>query len=52
MSFISGTDREIKFSSELSKEDRAVIHKISQQYGLKHKSYGKGDDRYLVVGKD
>ena len=52
MSFISGKDREIKFSSELSKEDRAVIHKISQQYGLKHKSYGKGDDRYLVVGKD
>ena len=52
LSFISGPDREIKFSSELSKEDRAVIHKISQQYGLKHRSYGKGDDRYLVVGKD
>ncbi|XP_078350233.1 NF-kappa-B-repressing factor-like [Oculina patagonica] len=52
MSFISGPDREIKFSNELSKEDRALVHKISQQYGLKHRSYGKGDDRYLVVGKD
>lgn len=52
LSFISGPDREIKFSNELSKEDRALVHKISQQYGLKHRSYGKGDDRYLVVGKD
>lgn len=52
LSFISGTDREIKFSNELSKEDRALVHKISQQYGLKHRSFGKGDDRYLVVGKD
>lgn len=52
VSFISGPDRELKFSNDLSKEDRAVVHKISQQYGLKHTSYGKGGDRYLVVGKD
>lgn len=52
VSFVSGLDREIKFSNDLSKEDRALVHKISQQYGLKHKSYGKGNDRYLVVSKD
>lgn len=52
VSFVSGPDREIKFSNDLSKEDRALVHKISQQYGLRHKSYGKGDDRYLVVSKD
>lgn len=52
VSFISGPDREIKFSNDLSKEDRALVHKLSQQYGLKHRSYGKGDERYLVVGKD
>lgn len=52
VSFVSGPDQEIKFSNDLSKEDRALVHKISQQYGLRHKSYGKGDDRYLVVSKD
>ena len=52
VSFISGRDREIKFSNDLSKEDRALVHKISQQYGLKHRSFGKGDDRYLMVSKD
>lgn len=51
-SFISSTDQEIKFSNELSKEDRALVHKISQQYGLKHRSYGKDEDRYLVVSRE
>ena len=51
-SFISGEDRIIKFSNELSKEDRALVHTISQRYGLKHRSFGKGEDRYLVVSKD
>ena len=52
LSFISGGDQQIKFSNELSKEDRAIIHTISQRYGLKHRSYGKGQERYLVVSKD
>lgn len=49
--FIAGPEQQIKFSSELSKEDRVVVHKISQQYGLKHKSYGADNERYLVVSK-
>ena len=52
MKFIADhTQTDIKFSSELTKEDRALVHRVSQQYGLKHRSYGKGEDRYLVVGK-
>ena len=49
--FIAGPEQQIKFSSDLSKEERVVVHKISQQYGLKHKSYGAVNERYLVVSK-
>jgi len=52
LSFIRGCDRDMKFSNELSKEDRALVHKMSKQYGLKHRSFGKGEDRYLVVSKE
>ena len=51
MDFINGTDNDIKFSSELAKEDRALVHKLCQQFGLRHQSFGKGEDRYLVVSK-
>lgn len=43
--------RELRFSSDLSREDRAIVHKICQQYGLRHKSFGTGEDRYLVISK-
>ncbi len=43
------TEIEIKFSNDLSKTDRALIHKLSQKYGLGHKSYGTGENRYLLV---
>ena len=44
-------DCDIKFSSDLSKDDRALIHRLCRQYGLKHKSFGKGNERYLIVSK-
>lgn len=50
-SFLSSTDQQIKFSTELTKEDRAVVHEISKRYGLKHRSFGKDKDRYIVVCK-
>ena len=43
--------KELKFSSDLSREDRAVVHKICQQHGLRHKSFGTGEGRYLVISK-
>ncbi|XP_028398658.1 NF-kappa-B-repressing factor-like [Dendronephthya gigantea] len=42
---------ELRFSSDLSKEDRAIVHTICQQHGLRHKSFGTGNNRYLVISK-
>lgn len=42
---------DIKFSKDLSKEDRALVHKLCQRYHLRHRSFGKGEERYLVVSK-
>lgn len=42
---------ELRFSSDLSREDRAIVHRICQQHGLRHKSFGMGEDRYLVISK-
>lgn len=42
---------ELRFSKELCNEERALIHRMCQRYGLKHKSHGKGEERYLVVSK-
>ena len=44
-------EEEIKFSNDLSKDERALIHRISQKYGLKHKSFGTGEKRYLVISR-
>ena len=43
--------KKLRFSSDLSKEDRAIVHTICQQHGLRHKSFGSGNDRYLVISK-
>ena len=43
---------DLAFSALLGKEERAVIHKAAQKYGLKSKSHGKGDNRYLVVSRN
>jgi len=42
---------EIKFSRDLTKEDRALVHRLCTKYHLKHKSFGKNEDRYLLVTK-
>lgn len=42
---------DLAFSSSLGKEERAVIHKAAQKYGLKSKSHGKNETRYLVVSR-
>ena len=48
---MDSSKKELRFSSTLSKEDRAIVHKVCQQYGLRHKSFGGGQDRYLVISK-
>ena len=43
---------DLAFSSSLGKEERAVIHKAAQKYGLRSKSHGKNESRYLVVSRN
>ncbi|KAG7169595.1 NF-kappa-B-repressing factor-like [Homarus americanus] len=43
--------KEIAFTADFSKEQRASIHKVARRFRLKTVSYGKGDDRYLVLSR-
>jgi hypothetical protein len=47
----SDITEDLAFSSSLGKEERAVVHKAAQKYGLKSKSFGKADGRYLVISR-
>ncbi len=42
---------ELEFPADLSNVERKFLHKISQDYGLKSKSSGKGDNRFITVRK-
>ncbi|CAK1593217.1 unnamed protein product [Parnassius mnemosyne] len=45
-------DLDLVFSSDFSKEERAILHQCAQKLGLASKSYGNKDiDRFLVVRK-
>lgn len=50
--FISSVnEQDLVFEKGLSAEERAIIHKEANRYGLKTKSQGTGDDRFLVAQK-
>jgi len=40
------------FPNCLSAEERKYIHNIAEQFGVRHVSQGKGDDRRITVTKD
>uniref|UniRef100_A0A3Q3IZE1 NFKB repressing factor n=1 Tax=Monopterus albus TaxID=43700 RepID=A0A3Q3IZE1_MONAL len=42
---------DLRFSTELTNDERKQIHQISQKYGLRSKSYGQGRQRFLVVSR-
>ncbi|XP_017263506.1 NF-kappa-B-repressing factor [Kryptolebias marmoratus] len=42
---------DLRFSNELTNDERKQIHQISQKYGLRSKSYGQGRQRFLVVSR-
>lgn len=48
---ISDRQDDLRFSSELTNDERKQIHQISQKYGLRSKSYGQGRERFLVVSR-
>ncbi|XP_078683262.1 NF-kappa-B-repressing factor-like [Branchiostoma floridae x Branchiostoma belcheri] len=45
----SGREDDLVFSPELTSDERAAIHKMARRYNLQHRSYGKGQKRYLVI---
>lgn len=48
---VSDRQDDLRFSSELTNDERKQIHQISQKYGLRSKSYGQGRQRFLVVSR-
>lgn len=49
----ASSDRQddLRFSNDLTNDERKQIHQISQKYGLRSKSYGQGWQRFLVVSR-
>lgn len=47
----SNDQNDLHFSPEFTKEERAVIHKAAQKYGLKSHSKGKDEDRFLIISR-
>ncbi|XP_071951179.1 uncharacterized protein [Antedon mediterranea] len=46
---IEGREDDLVFSSELNNEQRKVLHTTCRKFNLKSTSYGKDDDRYLII---
>ncbi|XP_063391720.1 uncharacterized protein LOC134677201 [Cydia fagiglandana] len=44
-------DVDLIFSKDFSKEERASLHQVAQKVGLASRSYGAGEERFLVVKK-
>ncbi|KAM6999687.1 NF-kappa-B-repressing factor [Tautogolabrus adspersus] len=42
---------DLRFSTDLTNDERKQIHQISQKYGLRSKSYGQGWQRFLIVSR-
>ncbi len=44
-------DASITFDSTLSSENRKYVHHLAEQFGLRHKSAGKGAGRCITVSR-
>ncbi|GAB0094214.1 hypothetical protein DMENIID0001_094700 [Sergentomyia squamirostris] len=42
---------DLVFTNDFSSEERAVLHKLAGQLGLKSKSYSRNEERHLVISK-
>eukprot|EP00117_Sycon_ciliatum_P040087 scpid25186/ scgid29520/ NF-kappa-B-repressing factor; Transcription factor NRF len=49
--FLSSDEESLVFGKGLAKENRAIVHTLSQRMGLLHRSHGQGEGRQLVVQK-
>ncbi|XP_059611466.1 uncharacterized protein LOC132258264 [Phlebotomus argentipes] len=42
---------DLVFTNEFNSDERAILHRLASQLGLKSKSYSKNEDRHLVISK-
>ncbi|KAG7197024.1 hypothetical protein KM043_017558 [Ampulex compressa] len=49
--FAEDTNNDLVFSNEFTNEERAVIHQIAREMGLKSHSYGRKNQRKLVISR-
>ena len=47
----SDDQKDLVFSPEFSKEERALMHEVAEEFNLKSKSYGSGENRFLVLSR-
>ena len=47
----SDTETSVTLPADLTNTQRKYVHELAKKLGLKSKSYGKGDDRKVVVSK-
>ena len=47
----SKKQKDLVFTSEFSKEERAIIHQEARRYNLKSNSRGNGEDRHLIISR-
>ena len=47
----SPAENDLVFEKSFSTDDRKIIHREANRLGLKTRSEGSGDDRFLVVKK-
>jgi len=47
----SGSPYDLVFTSGFTNQQRKDMHEVARRLGLKSKSYGKGEDRYLTISK-
>jgi hypothetical protein len=49
--FIESEDLTLEFSTEFSKNDRAIIHNLAEKFNLKNHSVGESPNRHIIIGK-
>ncbi|XP_046668326.1 uncharacterized protein LOC124359544 isoform X6 [Homalodisca vitripennis] len=47
----SKSDHDLVFASDFSSEERKTLHQLARKFNLRTKSFGKDNDRHLVVSK-
>ncbi len=51
LDFNQSDDLTYKFTPNLTKAQREVVHKLADHFSLRHLSMGEGNNRYITIGK-